>query len=114
MVCNIEIGFRCAFNVTIAVITGDSLPPISLQQLPVIIPFQYLHLLDGNLVEFYQALTLRHSVIDENGIDILHIRKAYQFIYGSIVADVAFQFWIGFAPLLGCHAEHSDVEHIGL
>ncbi len=86
--CTIGMRFRCAFNVTITVITGDSLPPISLQQLPVIIPFQYLHLLDGNLVEFYQALTLRHSVIDENGIDVLHIREADEFVDGSIVANI--------------------------
>ncbi len=89
-------------------------PAISLQQLPVIIPFQYLHLLNGNLIEFNESFTLWHAVVDENSVYILHIRKAYQFIYSSIVADVAFQFWIGFAPLLGCHAEHSDVEHIGL
>ena len=98
--CQVHNRFRCAFNVTIAVITGDSLPPISLQQLPVAISFQDLHLLNGYLVELYESFALRHSVIDENSVYILHIRKAYQFIYSSIVADVAFQFWIGFAPLL--------------
>ena len=44
-----------------------------LQQSPVIIIFQYLHLLNGNTVEFYEPLPLWHSVIDEYSIDILHI-----------------------------------------
>jgi len=44
-----------------------------LQQSPVIIAFQYLHLLNGNMVEFNESLSLWHSVIDEYSIDILHI-----------------------------------------
>ena len=47
-------------------------PPL-LQQSPVIIVFQYLHLLNGNTVEFNEPLPLWHSVIDEYSIDILHI-----------------------------------------
>ena len=44
-----------------------------LQQSPVIIVFQYLHLLNGNTVEFNEPLPLWHSIIDEYSIDILHI-----------------------------------------
>ena len=46
-----------------------------LQQLSVIIPLQYLHLLNGYLIEFNESFTLRHAVIDENGIDVLFFKN---------------------------------------
>ena len=49
-----------------------SLNNFLLQQLSVAISFQYLHLLNGNLVELDEALALWHAVIDENGIDVFH------------------------------------------
>ena len=33
-----------------------------------------LHLLNGNLIEFYQSLRLRHSIIDKHSVEVLHIR----------------------------------------
>ena len=45
----------------------------------------------GNLVESNKSFFLRHSLIDEYGIDVFHVRQAYQFIDGGIIADVAFQ-----------------------
>jgi len=36
-----------------------------LQQFPSFIIFQHLHLLDGNLVEFYETFALWHTGVDE-------------------------------------------------
>ena len=52
--------------------------------------------------------------IDEYCIDILHIREAYQLVDGSIVADIALEFWIGLAPLFGSHAKHRHIQYVGL
>ena len=63
------------------------------------VPLQYLHLLDCNLVELYQAFALRHTVVDKDGIDILHVREADEFVDSGIVADVAFQFCLVSKPI---------------
>ena len=43
------------------------------QKISPTVPLQYLHLLDCNLVELYQAFALRHTVVDKDDIDILHV-----------------------------------------
>ena len=48
-----------------------------LKKIPITIPLQDLHLLNRYLIEFQKSFALRHSIIDEHGIDILHIRQAY-------------------------------------
>ena len=48
-------------------------------------------------------------IIDKHGIDIFHVRQAYKFVDGSIVADISFQVGIRLSPLLGGHAEHSHI-----
>ena len=63
-----------------------------------------VHLLNGYLVKFLQAVGLRHALVDKHRIDILHIDEANQLIDSSIVTHVAFQFGIGSAPLLSRHA----------
>ena len=67
---------------------------VSFQQIPAAIVFQNLHLLNGYLVEFYEAFALRHTVVDEHGIDILHVREADELVYDGIVSNVAFLFRI--------------------
>ena len=62
----------------------------SLQKFPAIGIFKNPHLLNGNLIEFDKAIRLRHTIIDEYGIEILHIRKTNQFIDAGIVTDIAF------------------------
>ena len=42
------------------------------------------HLIDGYLIEPYKAFALWHSLINENGIDILHICQANEFVDGSL------------------------------
>ena len=61
-------------------------------QVSTIIVLQYTHLIDDNLIEAHKAVALWHALINENGIDILHVGKANQFIDRGIVADVSFQF----------------------
>ena len=61
-----------------------------LKKIPIAIPLQHLHLLDGNLIEFNEPFTLGHPIIDKHSVDILHIWQAYQFVYGGIVAYIAF------------------------
>ena len=48
------------------------------------------HLLNGDLIEFHKPFALGNSVIDEHGIDILHIRQTYQFVDCGVVADISF------------------------
>ncbi len=61
-----------------------------LKKIPTTIPLQDLHLLNGNPIEFQKSFALWYSIIDKHGIDILHIRQAYQFVDGGIVTDIAF------------------------
>jgi len=61
-----------------------------LKKIPITIPLQDLLLLDGNLIEFHKPFSLWNTIIDEHGIDILHIRQAYQFVDCGIVANIAF------------------------
>ena len=49
---------------------------VELQQ-PVILR-QHLHLADGDGVEFCQSLRLRHSLVDENRIQVLQVGQAYK------------------------------------
>ena len=83
-----------------------------LKKIPITIPLQDLHLLDGNLIEFHKSFALWYSIIDKHGIDILHIRKAYQFVDSGIVTDIALHVWICLSPLLGSHSKHSYIQHI--
>ena len=46
-------------------------------QQPVILR-QHLHLADGNGVELCQSLRLRHSLVDENHIQVLQIGQAHE------------------------------------
>ena len=39
------------------------------------------------MVEFHETFTLRHAVIDEDSIDVFHIREANEFVDSGIVAD---------------------------
>ena len=80
-----------------------------LKKIPITIPLQDLHLLDGNLIEFDKPFTLWNTLVDKHGIDILHIWQAYQFVDGGIVTDIALQVGIGLSPLLGGHAEHGHI-----
>ena len=69
---------------------------ILFQQLPIYIVLQHLHLLDSDLVEFYESLALGYAIVNENSIDILHVREADKFIDGGIVTDIAF--WANVPP----------------
>ena len=70
--------------------------------------------MDGNAVEAHEAVALRYALVDEHGIDVLHVRQTDEFVHGGIVADVALQVGMGVAPLAGGDAEHGHVEHVGL
>ena len=65
---------------------------VSLDQFPpaVAAAFQYLHLPDGDPVEPDETLALRYALLDEYGIEVFHIREAYQLVDRGIVADVPF------------------------
>ncbi len=74
--------------------------------------FQHLHLLNGYPVETDKPLVLREPIVDEHGIQVLHVRETNQFVDGCIVADVAFQVWVCITPFEGGDAEHGYVQHI--
>lgn len=72
------------------------------------------HLLDGDFVEFFEALRLRNAIIDHDGVDVLHVGDADELVDRGVVALVAFQRRIRGLPLLMRHAEKRDIENIGL
>ena len=74
---------------------------------------QHIHLLDSNCVEFLQSVALRNIVVYQYGVDIFHIREAYQFIDSSVVAYIAFQVGVGFTPVFGCHSEQGYIQYVG-
>ena len=60
------------------------------QQLPPINLREDAHLLDGDFVELFEALGLRDSVIDHDGVDVLHVGDADELVDRGIVTLVAF------------------------
>jgi len=56
-----------------------------LKKIPITISLQNLHLLDSYLIEFNKPFALWYSVVDKHGIDILHIRQAYQFVNSTVL-----------------------------
>ena len=68
----------------------------------------------GYLIQLDKSFTLSHALLDENSIEVLHIRQANQLIDSGIVTDIAFLVCIRLPPLFGSHAEHRYVEHISL
>ena len=37
------------------------------------VSFEDKHLLNGYLIEFYQSFTLRYTIINQHGIEALHV-----------------------------------------
>ncbi len=56
------------------------------------------HLLDGDFVQFLEALRLRNAVINHDGVDVHHVGDADELVDGGIVALVAFERRIGGLP----------------
>ena len=75
--------------------------------------FQKLHLLNGYPVKADKPFVLRQAIVDENGIQILHIREANQLVDTGIVAHVSFEAGMRVAPFEGGHAKHGYIQHIG-
>ena len=50
------------------------------QQFTVAVVFEDTHLLNGNLIQLDQSFRLRNALLNEHRIQILHIRKTYQFV----------------------------------
>ena len=72
------------------------------------------HLLDGDFVQLLQSLWLWDTVVDHNGVDVLHVGDADKLVDSGIVALVTFQRRMRDLPLLMCHTEQRDIENIGL
>ena len=69
--------------------------------------------MNGYLVQLHKPLALRHALLDENRIEVFHIRQADKFVDGGVVAYVSFEVGIGLAPLLCRYTEHRHIQHIG-
>lgn len=69
--------------------------------------------MNGYLVQLYKPLALGYALLDENRIEVFHIRQADKFIDCGIVAYVPLEVGIGFAPLLCRYTEHRHIQHIG-
>ena len=83
-----------------------------MKQILVGIP-QYLHLMDGDSVEFDKPFALGQALADKYRIEALHVGQADQFVDSGIVADIAFQVGIGFTPFESRHTEQGDIQHVG-
>lgn len=75
---------------------------------------EYAHLLNGYLVQPFQALGLGQSAFNEDGVQVFHVGETDELIDGGVIANVAFIVGVGISPLAGCHAEQGHVEHIRL
>ena len=69
--------------------------------------------MNSDSIELYKPFTLRHLLVDEYGIEILHVGQTDQLVDGGIIPDIAFQIGILFSPHLRGHAEHGHVQHVG-
>lgn len=104
----IDIPLKQAFN--IYGIFVDFL----LQQFSIVVAaFQYAHLMNGDLVQLHKPLALRHTLPDENRIEVLQIRQADKFVDCGVVVYVTFEVWIGFTPLFCRYTEHRHIQNIG-
>ena len=68
--------------------------------------------MDGYVVELHKTFALRYTLVNEDGVNVLHIREADKLIDSGVVADIAVEVWVGIAPLLGSHTKHRHIEHI--
>ena len=55
-------------------------------------------MLDGDFVQFLQALRLRNTIVDHDGVDVLHVGDADELVDGGVVALIAFERRIGGLP----------------
>ncbi len=54
-----------------------------LQELPSLDFRQNTHLLDGDFVELFETLRLRNTIIDHDGVDVLHVGDADELVDGA-------------------------------
>jgi hypothetical protein len=73
-----------------------------------------LHLADGDLVQPLQALALRQPHVDQFGIHGFEVGQHEELLDGGMVAHVAVEFGIRFAPEFRGQPEQGDIEQIGL
>ena len=69
-------------------------------------------MLDGDFVEFLQPLRLGDTIVDHDGVDVLHVGDADELIDGGVVALIALERWVCGLPLLVRHAEKCHIQHI--
>ena len=74
---------------------------------------QHGHLLDRDLVEFVETLLLRHSFIDKDSIEVLHVAQTNQLIDGRIIADISFVIGMSITPFFSCDTKERHIEHVG-
>ena len=55
-------------------------------------------MLDGDFVQLLQALRLGNTIIDHDGVNVLHVGNADELVDGGIVALIAFKRRIGGLP----------------
>ena len=71
-------------------------------------------MLDGDFVQFLEALRLGHSVVDHHGVDLLHVGDADKLVDGGVVALIALERRVCRLPLLVRHAKQGNIQHISL
>lgn len=74
---------------------------------------QDTHLPDGDFIELEQAFRLRHSLVEEHGVEAFEVGQHDELLEGRVVTDIALGFGMGVAPLPGRFAEECDVEEVG-
>ena len=69
-------------------------------------------MLDGDFVQFLEALGLGYSVVYHDGVDVLHVGDADKLVDCGVVALVTLEVGVRRLPLLVRLAEERDIEDI--
>lgn len=93
------------------VVNGAEITVTTIEDNPVIFS-QYLHLADGDGIEFGQSLCLGHTLIDEHRIQVFQIGQTHKLRDVGVVPNIAFEVRVGFAPFLCGHAKQRHVQNI--
>ena len=73
---------------------------------------QYLHLANGDSIEFCQPLRLGQSLIDEHCMQVFQIGQAHKLRDICVISNITLEVGIGFPPLLCGHTKECHVQNI--
>ena len=70
--------------------------------------------MDRDLVQAFDSVGLRDAVLNHDGVQVLHVRKADKLIDVGVVALVSLEIGIRQLPLLMRLSEERNIQHVRL